>query len=173
MIASYKSCNRRTVNGFTLIELMVTVTVAAVLLAVAAPSFLNATLSAKLNSYANNFVASVQLARSEAIKRNSDVIMCVSTNGSSCATGGWEQGWIVMIGSTIIKHEQGTASGFKMTASGGATTITFKPTGYGVSWSGTVTICRQIPEAGNQERVITVTATGKTQVATTHNGSCS
>jgi type IV fimbrial biogenesis protein FimT len=171
MIPSIKFCDRPA--GFTLVELMITLTVAAVLLALAAPSFLDATLGAKLNAYANNFAASAQLARSEAIKRNADVVVCVSTNGTTCATGGWEQGWIVMAGSTVLKHEQGTASGFKMTASGGSTSITFKPTGYGVSWSGTITVCRKEPKAGNQERVITLTATGKTQVVTTTSGSCS
>ena len=80
-------------RGFTLIELVVTLTVAAILLAIAVPSFYDATLGSKLASYANNFVASVSLARSEAIKRNAAVTLCASSDGASCASGGWEQGF--------------------------------------------------------------------------------
>ena len=48
----------RTLSGFTLIELMVTIAVMALLLAIAVPAFNDATLGGKLSSYANNFVAS-------------------------------------------------------------------------------------------------------------------
>ena len=40
--------------------------------------------------------AIMEAFRSEAIKRNRVVEMCVSVNGTSCAEGGWEQGWIVL-----------------------------------------------------------------------------
>src|SRR6185369_496626 len=82
--------------GFTMIELMVTIAIMAILAAIAAPSFNEAILSNKLAGYANNFVASAQLARSEAVKRNKPVRICRSANGTSCATSGtWRQGWIV------------------------------------------------------------------------------
>jgi prepilin-type N-terminal cleavage/methylation domain-containing protein len=60
-------------RGFTLIELMIAIAVFAILLAIAVPSFRDASLAARLGSIANNMVASVQLARSEAIKRNAVV----------------------------------------------------------------------------------------------------
>ena len=48
---------------------------------------------------ANDLLASVQLARSEAIKRNVAVTLCASADGTTCAGGGgWEQGWVVREG---------------------------------------------------------------------------
>ncbi|MGC9184249.1 MAG: GspH/FimT family pseudopilin [Thiomonas sp.] len=60
-------------TGFTLIELLVTLTVAAVLLAVAIPSFQNLALSNRLTTTANAMVHALNLARSEAVKRNQDI----------------------------------------------------------------------------------------------------
>ena len=56
-----------------MIELMVTVAILAILGTIAAPSFNDVILGNKLAAYANNFVASAQLARSEAIKRNAAI----------------------------------------------------------------------------------------------------
>lgn len=61
------------ISGFTLIELLVTITVAAVLLAVAVPNFQNLMLSNKLSTSANSVVYALNLAKSEAVKRNQDV----------------------------------------------------------------------------------------------------
>src|SRR5678815_582441 len=93
----------RDCGGFTLIELLTAIAVLGVLLALAVPNFNDATLSARLNGIANSLVASSQVARSEAIKRNRDITLCKSANGTSCAgSGGWQQGWVVMAGATTV-----------------------------------------------------------------------
>lgn len=62
--------------GFTIIELMITLTVAAILLAIAIPSFTYLTVSNKLNTSANSLVSNLMMARADAIKRNADTEIC-------------------------------------------------------------------------------------------------
>ena len=88
-------------RGFTLLELMVTLAVAAVLAALAAPSFQSAIATSRLKAQANDIVGAIAMARSEAIRRGTRVTICKSGNQTSCATtGNWEQGWISFIDTT-------------------------------------------------------------------------
>jgi type IV fimbrial biogenesis protein FimT len=82
--------------GFTLIELMVTIAIAAVLAGLAAPSFRELIASNRLKSHTSALHSSLLQARSEAIKRNSRVVLCKSPDGATCVTtGDWQQGWVV------------------------------------------------------------------------------
>ncbi|MGC4397348.1 GspH/FimT family pseudopilin [Hydrogenophaga sp. T2] len=85
-------------RGFTLIELMVGITILAILLAIAVPSFRGSMASSRVTSSTNEIVSALALARSEAIRRGTRISVCKSTNGTGCAAaGGWEQGWIVFV----------------------------------------------------------------------------
>ncbi len=166
--------------GFTLIELMVAVAILAVLAALAAPSFNEAILSNRLASYANSFVASVQLARSEAIKRNATVVMCRSADGVSCATTGtWQQGWILWRDSDndatvdadeVIQKQQAISPDYHFTA--GVYTLDFLGTGLVAGGPVAFTLCRAAPEAGRQERALQLWPTGRLSVTKTTSGSC-
>lgn len=85
-------------GGFTLIELMVTIAIAAILAMAAAPSMRDFVIRNRSSAATNEFIGSVLRARTEAASRNSCVTMCISSNGSSCAGAAqtaWDSGWIV------------------------------------------------------------------------------
>ncbi len=86
-------------HGFTLIELMVTVIVAAVLVGLAVPSMRTMVQNGHRTDVVNLFVSSLQLTRSEAVTRNRDVLMCAANSAqTACDTSGnWEDGWIVFV----------------------------------------------------------------------------
>jgi type IV fimbrial biogenesis protein FimT len=89
---------RRSV-GITLIELLVTITIAAILGSLAVPSFTTFIQDARRTNAVNGFFHAIFLARSESIKRGTVVSICKSADGSTCAprTSAWTSGWIVFV----------------------------------------------------------------------------
>jgi type IV fimbrial biogenesis protein FimT len=85
---------RRHARGFTLVELMITLVVAVILIAIAVPSFRRITLTNKLTTTANDIVGAINLARMEAVKRNASTQLCSDsptsnssdTLGTACGT---------------------------------------------------------------------------------------
>lgn len=87
-------------RGFTLIELMLTLVVMGVALAVAVPSWTTFIANNQLTSQTNALTSSLLLARSEAIKQNRGVVLCPSTSGEDCTDSAWHEGWIVFVNET-------------------------------------------------------------------------
>lgn len=183
---SIEEVQLRGLRGFSLIELMVALAILSVLLGFALPAFQSMSLSANLRSNANTLVASAQLARSEAIKRNAVVRLCVSSDGASCGSGDWEQGWIVLApDNTVLHAESALDDGYVVTAikegtSTVVTTLRFPSSGVGLKLNAetdTATvefrICRVTPSVGEQERKVRVSTTGRTSVDKTNEGTCS
>jgi type IV fimbrial biogenesis protein FimT len=93
---------RKSVRGFTLVELMVTLSVLAILLGIAVPSFTGAIASTAVAGHVNTFMADARFARTEAIKRGANVTMCRSDNAetatptcSTAAATDWSAGWLI------------------------------------------------------------------------------
>ena len=88
-------------TGFTLIELMITIVLVAILLGIGAPSFAEFTRNARMSSAANDLLTAMHAARTEAIKRRVPVTVCASENPTAaaptCAADGTFNGWILFV----------------------------------------------------------------------------
>jgi len=87
------------IQGFTLIELIMTLAIAGILIGIALPSYNSTITSSRLTSYANDLVGALNLARSEAIRRGVSVTVR-KYDKYSCPTNSvngtnWEDGWHV------------------------------------------------------------------------------
>jgi type IV fimbrial biogenesis protein FimT len=82
-------------TGFTLLEVIIAVSIAGILLGIGVPSFVGTIRTNRLAAATNEMISALMYARSEAIKRNVPIVMCRSSDGATCAaanTGGWEIG---------------------------------------------------------------------------------
>jgi type IV fimbrial biogenesis protein FimT len=84
----------KTQRGFTLVELMTTLTALAITLSFAVPSFQTVVNNNRRASAVNQLVSTMHVARSEAVTRNLQVTVCPSTDGTSCSTTPWKKGWL-------------------------------------------------------------------------------
>jgi len=175
-------------HGFTLVELLVVMAIAAILAGVAVPSMRDLVKSMRLTSATNDLFGSLMLARSEAVKRNDRVVLCKSTDGTSCAqAGGWEQGWLVFHDANnngqregaeeIVQRAQALSSELRL---GGniyvAKYISYTPDGVsklisGAFQSGTITLCNASSRPGPARQIV-LSPAGRPRVQKTTAASC-
>jgi type IV fimbrial biogenesis protein FimT len=88
-------------TGVSMVELLIVLTIAAILLAIGTAAYRNVTASYRISSEINGLLGDMQYARSEAIKQGQNVAICVSTTGTDCAKNNtnWNLGWIVVASS--------------------------------------------------------------------------
>lgn len=158
--------------GFTLIELMVTVVVIGVLAMVAAPAMTAMVNGSRINGQTEELVTSLQLARGEAVRRNTRVTVCPSTDGATCAASTSWARWIVHGMDTtagvddVIRDSSATGS---VQVSGPAAGIVFKPSGL-IDSQQSLTVCMPTTKPDDNQRAISVMISGVVSV-TKANGS--
>ncbi|NCS66623.1 MAG: hypothetical protein COS39_04810 [Hydrogenophilales bacterium CG03_land_8_20_14_0_80_62_28] len=154
-------------NGFTLVELMVTVSVAAILLVIAVPSFSVFLMNNRMATQANDLISALNLARSEAVRRGATVTVCASSNQATCI-GGWAQGWVVRDpAGAVIRVQQALSGGSTLVGGANvATTVAYTtmgnttiPVGSAIAQT-TLTLCPPAP-AAVQGRAIQIESTGR------------
>lgn len=181
-------------RGITLIELLVTMSIAVILLTVGVPSFIDFMASSKAGSYANDLLIDINYARSEAITRGTRVVVCkgaATAAGSDCTTGNWEDGWKVFEDcndnqtintatcpdrnadgaaddEAVLRVHAALSTGWSLRGNGGVTNrITFLPDGRTTN-IGTLVACNGTElSVGNQTRssAVVVNVTGRARVS--------
>jgi type IV fimbrial biogenesis protein FimT len=91
-------------RGFTLIELMFAMVLAAILLALAVPAFQDARAKSQVKAAATDISAALATARSESIRRGKRVVVCPSTDGATCADEEWDKGWITFVDDGTVPY---------------------------------------------------------------------
>lgn len=151
---------RRRPSGFTLIELMVTVAVVAIIAVVAVPNLVSVIDANRLRSQTDELVASLQLARSEAIRRNARVTVCASADGATCGGDAWNR-WVVRAPDIdgTVDVVQSRAIDAPVQVTGSDSSISFGPTGL-ASAPLTLTTCIPTQSIAENQRLVTVMVGG-------------
>ena len=162
---SSKSIRER---GFTLLELMTALAVAAVLIAVGVPQLRDLTIQQRITGAAQDLHIDLALARNEAVTRATNVTVCPSADLVACTNDGWGNGRLVFIdtngngsvdvGELVVKQSQALAAG--LTATPGAGFVTFNSRGQTAAL--TIGIC----QSGYVGRNIDIKSTGHASVVT-------
>ena len=137
--------DKRTQNGFTLYELLITMTIVGVVLTLGVPNMLAFNQNGRMTSTANDLHASFHLARSESGRAKTNITICASANSMTAAAncgGTWDQGYIVFVDEdgdinrsgvteTVLRAHGAIADGVMLAVAGDATYFSYSSTGLG------------------------------------------
>ena len=158
--------------GFTLVELVVTLVIIGVTSVIALPAFTGLIRSNRVTAQTNEMVASLALARTEAIRSNSplvgnrDVVLCPSATGLTCSAD-WGAGWIVArrvddAVVTVLRHVQEPTS---MSITGAGAEIVFDRRGRLVVGPPTITVRPSSCSSGSPyQRTLQINQSGQVRV---------
>jgi len=159
--------------GATLWELLWTLAIAAVVVAVGIPGFTNFLLDARRTADINAFVLAIQLSRSEAAKRGRPIVLCNTADRAACGGSGqnFGAGWMVFVNSDDDRPPHRSADEDLLyfhsprmagTIAANRRLFEFRPFGWR-STNGTVTFCDDRGET--QARAVIVSYTGRPRVS--------
>lgn len=160
-------------RGFTLLELISSISITAVLTTTAIPAFSGLLQRNRITTEINTFVSHLHYARSEAVKRGERVVICRSADGQNCArTEGWHKGWITFAdnnanreldaGESLLRVEAGEENGILIT-SGRRRRVVYQSTGFSPGTNGTYTFCD--PEYPDLAKAVILSNTGRPRLS--------
>lgn len=162
-------------RGLTLLELMSTMSIAAVLTTTAIPAFNGLIQRNRITTEINTFVGHLQYARSEAVKRGDRVVMCRSPDGLRCGrTEGWHKGWITFADDNANRERDASESLLRVEASeengvlitsGQRRRVVYQPTGFSPGTNGTYTFCD--PEHPEWAKAVILSNSGRPRLSET------
>lgn len=160
-------------RGFNLLELMIALSIGAMLLGLAAPAFREMRLDSRRAVAVNAFVHSIFLARSTALTHHRTVSICRSVDGATCSTDttNWQLGWIVFVNEDRdeppIRDTNERLLSVQEALPGG--TITSNRRGYSFTWhtlsvvNGTLVFCDR--RGSTEARAIIINFAGRPRVS--------
>lgn len=162
--------------GFTLVELMITLAILSIITSFALPSFREIILNQRIGSDTNELVGSLNLARSESVKRKIPVAICSKQSGAqSCSGNGkWNDGWLIWIdnnrdgvydaGEEILRERPELSRSVELTTNNGTAVFAYQPNGSASIPSVTFEIC-DTQRSGELGRSIQINLTGRPKTA--------
>lgn len=163
-------------NGFTLVELMITLAILSIITSFALPSFREIILNQRIGSDTNELVGSLNLARSESVKRKIPVAVCSKQAGAqACNAGGaWNEGWLVWVdnnrdgiydaGEEILREKQALSRSVELTTNNGTMVFAYLPSGSASIPNVQFEVC-DAQRSGEQGRSIQINLTGRPKTA--------
>ncbi len=165
--------------GFTLIELIVVMAVAAIILAVATPSFINIIADNRVSTAATEVVTVLNLGKSEAVRTGQTTVLCKRSNDTECATNtsiDWSNGWLLFVdsngdghrdpGERIIRVESSTETSLDIAYDGSTASnrrINFNPNGR-IAPNGR--FCFRNQHDDSRSRAVVISPTGRVHTET-------
>ena len=155
-------------SGFTLLELIVTLTIVSLVMAIGVPSLRDFIKNDRLSTQINTLVGHLALARSEAVKRHQPVVVCASSNQASCQSNDWKDGWIVFAdvdasadvsaGDEILRVQQSLDGDSTLNSTAGAIVI-YDARGFAPNSAGSFSLCDD--RGATHLKSITISNTGR------------
>jgi type IV fimbrial biogenesis protein FimT len=165
------TCLSRRCRGLTLIELMTTLAVAGISLAILVPGWYGLSNRNQISSTSNQLLGHLRYARSEAVSRYSDISLCPSEDGIACSGDprGWHKGYIIFVDQDsdrsraedeeLLWHQQSQARNLRLHSTAGRPAVRFRPDGGAWGTNTTFSIC--IGDDPDLNRVVVLYGSGR------------